>query len=511
LTTIDQSALSLTAARNPKKGVANDDGHGAAKQEKGAKSFGDLVQDAKQKLAKAIEVDGESAASTASEIEALPEQPIPDPSQKTASVVSGPVRISTSFQQLLRTSNDSRAAAATVAGGLPRSDNTAATTDRKSDAQKTKAADAAGPKPAISPSEQLSILLGIGTANDASALDEPAVAALDGVEKKPKQDAAKIDVADQDRLAETAAVSIAIDVLTEAASQMQAASRPMHQDKTSNEPGGDDVEAGSNATEVVRLVSKDGKGVPIDIPLADKAGAADAEAGSDTTEVVRLVSKDGKGVPIDVPLADKASAADAETLALPGKNTDFVTVLDSRRYLGFSSDTNTTVLTNAIKSDPTWSQALSAVTSAQNAIEGNTSTTVNTLKLQMNPENLGNMTASLRLKGEALTVEVKVETIEAYRQLSGDHDQIVKALKDQGFAIDQVTIQLSAPEKAGQSQDSGSQQQNGQDSREGLGQNARQREDNERRTGNRNIWQNNEQTSAPGDIARTSDDGDIYL
>jgi len=476
LTTIDQSALSLTAARNPKKGVANDDGHGAAKQEKGAKSFGDLVQDAKQKLAKAIEVDGESAASTASEIEALPEQPIPDPSQKTASVVSGPVRISTSFQQLLRTSNDSRAAAATVAGGLPRSDNTAATTDRKSDAQKTKAADAAGPKPAISPSEQLSILLGIGTANDASALDEPAVAALDGVEKKPKQDAAKIDVADQDRLAETAAVSIAIDVLTEAASQMQAASRPMHQDKTSNEPGGDDVEAGSNAT-----------------------------------EVVRLVSKDGKGVPIDVPLADKASAADAETLALPGKNTDFVTVLDSRRYLGFSSDTNTTVLTNAIKSDPTWSQALSAVTSAQNAIEGNTSTTVNTLKLQMNPENLGNMTASLRLKGEALTVEVKVETIEAYRQLSGDHDQIVKALKDQGFAIDQVTIQLSAPEKAGQSQDSGSQQQNGQDSREGLGQNARQREDNERRTGNRNIWQNNEQTSAPGDIARTSDDGDIYL
>lgn len=483
MTTIDQSALSLAAARNPKKGVANDDGHGAAKQEKGARSFGDLVQDAKQKLAdakqklaKAADMNGEPAASATAEIEDVPEQPIVEPGQKAPPDVSGRVRIATNFQQLLRTSNDSRAVATTVAEGPQKSDRTTATTDKKVDAQKTKAADIAAQKPAISSSEQLSILLGLGAANDAGAVEEPAVAASDDIAKKPGQDEETVDVADQDRLAEKAAVSIAIDVLKEAAGQMQAASRPMHQDKTSNETGGDD-----------------------------------AEAGSDATEIVRLVSKDGKGVPVDVPLAETTSAAEADTLALPGKNSDFVTVLDSRRYLGFSSDTNTTVLTNAIKSDPTWSQALSAVTSAQNAIEGNTSTTVNTLKLQMNPENLGNMTASLRLKGEALTVEVKVETIEAYRQLSGDHDQIVRALKDQGFAIDQVTIQLSAPEKAGQSQDSGGQQQNGQDSREGLGQNARQREDNERRTGNRNFWQNNEQTSDPGDIARTSDDGDIYL
>jgi chemotaxis protein MotD len=158
---------------------------------------------------------------------------------------------------------------------------------------------------------------------------------------------------------------------------------------------------------------------------------------------------------------------------------------------------------------------LNSVTAAQNAIEGNTTTTVNTLKLQMNPENLGSMTASLRLKGEELTVEVKVETVEAYRHLTNDHDQILKALKDQGFSIDQVSIQLSsaaAGDKTDLGQDRNS--QSGQDLGDNQRQSARQREENDRRTGNQDFWRNNEQTSSQSDLGNTSDDvgtGNIYL
>jgi chemotaxis protein MotD len=72
---------------------------------------------------------------------------------------------------------------------------------------------------------------------------------------------------------------------------------------------------------------------------------------------------------------------------------------------------------------------------------------VNTVKLQMNPENLGNMVATLKLKGEELTVELRVDSIEAYQQLSADHDDIVRGLQDQGFSIDKVTVQLNAADR----------------------------------------------------------------
>src|SRR5690606_4170468 len=103
-----------------------------------------------------------------------------------------------------------------------------------------------------------------------------------------------------------------------------------------------------------------------------------------------------------------------------GPKFDTATVLEARRYLGFSTDTNTATLTGAIKSDATWTNALSQAGRVGLSLEGDTVREVNTLKLQMNPGDLGNMVASLKLKGDELTVEVSVETIDAYRQLSSD-------------------------------------------------------------------------------------------
>jgi chemotaxis protein MotD len=201
---------------------------------------------------------------------------------------------------------------------------------------------------------------------------------------------------------------------------------------------------------------------------------------------------------------DDASAASASS------RTDFIMVLESRRYLGFSSDSNASALTAAIKSDPTWTNAL-----RDQAIDGpGTATEVNTLKLKMNPEHLGGITASLRLKGDELSVDVRVETVEAYRQMSTDQEGILRALKDQGFSIDQVSVQLAPAARNDNGQDAGSQPNNGQNLREGQGDNGRQRDDNARRAATQqDNWTTHEQTSSSGDSDGSAASGtrNLYL
>lgn len=468
MTSIDQAVLSPPVAAKGKQAIGNDNsqGNGSARQGKDAKSFDDLVSEATQKLGAEIATDDDLLANLDGA-----DASVANAGQNAGSDATGRVRIATTFQQLLKAGSEGRATHA--AANAHQDEKLVAKSDKNADAQKIKLADGGKDKAAISPAEQLSMLLGLKAADDADATEGTDAAQVTTAKKaksndKPEQAEAKGATTDN------SAVSTAIDALKQAAVQVHAAAQGGH--------------------------------------VADsKMGDDDTQSGDETSDIVRLVSKDGKGAPVDVALVDKAD--DAEAPKQSSSKTDFVTVLESRRYLGFSSDSNATTLANAIKADPTWSQALQSATTAQNAVEGNTSTTVNTLKLQMNPENLGHMTASLRLKGEELTVEVKVHTVEAYRHLTNDHDAILKSLKDQGFSIDQVSIQLSASEKSAASQD-GNQSQNGQDQRDNLGQNAKQREENDRRSGNQNVWQNNDKASPQGDLRSSPDDGasgDIYL
>ena len=62
------------------------------------------------------------------------------------------------------------------------------------------------------------------------------------------------------------------------------------------------------------------------------------------------------------------------------------------------------------------------------------------LKIELHPSELGAVTASLRLSGEQLSIEMKPETHEAYRRLSADSDTIIKSLRGLGFDVDKVTI-----------------------------------------------------------------------
>lgn len=62
------------------------------------------------------------------------------------------------------------------------------------------------------------------------------------------------------------------------------------------------------------------------------------------------------------------------------------------------------------------------------------------LKIELHPAELGGVTASLRLSGDQLSIELKPETHEAHRRLSADSEAIVKSLRGLGFEVDQVTI-----------------------------------------------------------------------
>jgi len=62
------------------------------------------------------------------------------------------------------------------------------------------------------------------------------------------------------------------------------------------------------------------------------------------------------------------------------------------------------------------------------------------LKIELHPAELGSVTASLRLTGQQLSVEIKPETHEAYRRLTADADEIRKSLDRLGLSVDAVTV-----------------------------------------------------------------------
>jgi len=183
---------------------------------------------------------------------------------------------------------------------------------------------------------------------------------------------------------------------------------------------------------------------------------------SDTDKLFRLMRADGKGRGLDMSLSgvgDRATFKDADINAARGET---VTVVDARRYIGLAQAGNAAAVTGAITQDPEWAASLSATGGLAPSEAAATGKVVNTLKIQMHPIELGLVTATLRLHGEELVVSLQVETGEAYRQLLDDKDTIVRALRSQGFAVDQVSVQLAPADRGAGTQQGDSQGQQAQ-------------------------------------------------
>lgn len=237
----------------------------------------------------------------------------------------------------------------------------------------------------------------------------------------------------------------------------------------------------------------------------------EAEGGIDAT-TFRLTRADGRGQSMDM-----HRGVDTDATESGGKaNIESVSVLDSRRYIGLAQNTNSAAVTAAISGDQEWAHAMQASSSLSNAAEWtSTGKVVNTLKIQMNPIELGLVTATMRLQGDALNVDLKVETPAAYRQLKEDHGKIIEALRSQGFAIDNVTISMAPVDRS----DTGNQataqgQQQGQAfAQQGQGGEARERQNHsgQRTGGGFNGSGESGVESTSSGAAGSSRTGDVYL
>lgn len=134
----------------------------------------------------------------------------------------------------------------------------------------------------------------------------------------------------------------------------------------------------------------------------------------------------------------------------PEARSERVTVVSQQNIpapIAQPSLSTTTALANALAADPGWRAAASTFQplAAQPGLAS-----AHTMKIQLHPAELGMVTANLRLSGEQITVELRVETGEAYRRLSADSADIVKSLRAMGLDIDHVTIQQPQPSSAAQ-------------------------------------------------------------
>lgn len=125
-----------------------------------------------------------------------------------------------------------------------------------------------------------------------------------------------------------------------------------------------------------------------------------------------------------------------------------LTVVEARQFPAIApSQTGAAAVVSAISSNESWNamlrngEAISATPLSRPGVP------LNTLTIQLRPAELGSVNAVLRLSGDQLVVELKVETIEAYRQLSESQNAVVKALKGQGYAIEQISIQQVVPDR----------------------------------------------------------------
>ncbi|CDZ57054.1 flagellar hook-length control protein FliK [Neorhizobium galegae] len=192
----------------------------------------------------------------------------------------------------------------------------------------------------------------------------------------------------------------------------------------------------------------------LDLKDAKHAGAGGAEGDPLSTPVDADRSVPGTRVfrfsnartdqHVDMAVGGRGERSTAEFRSPSGGAAENITVLDARRFLGLAPNSNGANLSAMLSGDADWAGAMSPSSALSNAAaQSSTGTVVNTLKLQLNPHDLGAVTATLRLHGEELNVHLTVETRAAYRQLSEDSGGILDALRAQGFAVDQVTISIA--------------------------------------------------------------------
>lgn len=205
----------------------------------------------------------------------------------------------------------------------------------------------------------------------------------------------------------------------------------------------------------------------------DASREADAAAGEGEGRLFRLQRGEARGEAVDLRLSAGVDGRVEAEAKVPGQaRADTVSVLDARRYLGFDTPSNAASLATAMTGEGDWAAAMRPGARLANEAQlSSTGQVVNTLKLQMTPESLGTVTATLRLAGDELSVHLTAHTAAGYRELKDDASAMLDALRSQGFSVDQVSVSMSS--SSAQSQGQSGHDGNGQFAQQGPGEGRR--------------------------------------
>ena len=166
-------------------------------------------------------------------------------------------------------------------------------------------------------------------------------------------------------------------------------------------------------------------------------GAGAVQSSAEEAQGSHLFGRAGETIAVEA-AADPAGSAEQKRHADAPKIAARVNVLSDQAFPAPMSAT-ATLLTEAIAADGTFLPG--PVKPALEAVQGQAvALPAHSLKIELHPAELGMVTASLRVIGEQLSIELKVDTQEAHRRLSADSEQIVKSLRGLGYEIDSVTV-----------------------------------------------------------------------
>lgn len=200
--------------------------------------------------------------------------------------------------------------------------------------------------------------------------------------------------------------------------------------------------------------------------LTSGAAGPNAPPVHETDKLFRFARHAEAEKPVELSIADDAAllkrtvaevtarAGDSDALQLERPSRDFapkpeIAILEQRKYLGVAAaHTAVASVISAVTENAEWNSMLrDAASTAAVSLNGARNAS-NSMKIQLSPAELGTVTATFRMSGGNLSIELRVETIEAYRQLSDDQNAIVRALKGHGYDVDQVVVQHVGGERS---------------------------------------------------------------
>jgi chemotaxis protein MotD len=202
----------------------------------------------------------------------------------------------------------------------------------------------------------------------------------------------------------------------------------------------EDAETSSPPIRITVLPPRTGQAAsaPVIIPLPAAGSLPLGPAPQDRIDASAAALEAGLLDPSPIDSADARSQGRSDPIGGPvptrGANMDGVILQPSPPPASAVAST----VTAAIASEPTWRPANVAALS-QSALSS-LPAEPKTLSIQLHPAELGVVTATLRLAGDQLTVEISADSPEARSRLSADSHAIAKSLRALGFDVDQVTV-----------------------------------------------------------------------